>query len=268
MRAADSARERARPSLPRVPAAAVLAHHLVAYRRTWRAGLFSSFLLPVLTVLGFGVGVGAYIDQGVDGVRYLDWIVPGLIASTALQVAVSESAWPVFGNFQWVRTYFAQSAAPLRVGDILGGHLAFVVFRVLTTVAAFLLVTALFGALRPPWAVAVLPVTALLGLAVAAPVFAYASVVSVDSWLAMLHRFAVIPMTLFAGVFFPVESLPLALRWLAYATPLWHGVDLCRAATLGVAPQWPVVGHLLYLAAWAVVGWLLARRAFRRRLAV
>ncbi|MGW4498068.1 ABC transporter permease [Micromonospora sp. NPDC004336] len=268
MSAARQARDRARPALPPVPAVAVLAHHLVGYRRTWRAGVFSSFLLPVLTVLGFGLGVGAYIDEGVGGVRYLDWIVPGLIASTALQTAIGESTWPVFSNFQWIKTYFAQSAAPLRVGDILTGHLAFVVFRVLTTIAAFLLVTALFGALRSPWAVAAVPVAALLGLAVAAPTFAYAAVVSTDSWLAMLLRFAVIPMTLFAGVFFPVESLPTALRWLAYATPLWHGVDLCRAATLGTAPQWSTAGHLLYLAAWAVAGWLLARRAFRRRLVV
>ncbi|MEU6074670.1 ABC transporter permease [Micromonospora sp. NPDC047074] len=265
---AQPARERVAPSLPRAPAVTVLAHHLVAYRRTWRNGFFSSFLLPVLTVLGFGVGVGGYVDQGVDGVSYLDWIVPGLIASAAVQVAVGEATWPVFSRFQWVKTYFAQSAAPLRVGDILTGHLAFVLFRVLLTAAAFLLVTALFGAVPSPWAVATLPVVVLLGLAVAAPTFAYSSAVSSDSWLAMLHRFAMIPMTLFAGVFFPVESLPVVLRWLAYATPLWHGVDLCRAATLGVAPQWSVAGHLLYLAAWGVSGWLLARRAFRRRLVV
>ncbi|MER7892388.1 ABC transporter permease [Micromonospora sp. NPDC094482] len=259
---------RVRPALPRVPALAVLNYFLVGYRRTWRAGVFSSFLLPVLTVLGFGVGVGAYIDQGVGGVPYLDWLVPGLIASTALQVAIGDATWPVFSNFQWIKTYFAQSAAPLRVGDILAGHLLYVLFRVLTTIAAFLLITGLFGALRSPWAVAVVPVVALLGLAVAAPTFAYSAAVSSDSWLAMLFRFAVIPMSLFAGVFFPVENLPEALRWLAYATPLWHAVDLCRAATLGVAPQWSVAGHLLYLAAWALGGWLLARAVFRRRLVV
>ncbi|MFC4022088.1 ABC transporter permease [Micromonospora sp. GCM10011542] len=263
-----SARKPARPASPRVPALAVLNYFLVGHRRTWRAGVFSSFLLPVLTVLGFGLGVGSYIDQGVDGVRYLDWLVPGLIASTALQVAIGDSTWPVFSNFQWIKTYFAQSAAPLRVGDILAGHLAFLLFRVFTTSAAFLLVTALFGALRPPWALATLPVALLLGLAVGAPTFAYSASVSSDSWLAMLFRFAVIPMTLFAGVFFPVESLPGALRWLAYATPLWHAVDLCRAATLGVAPQWSVPGHLLYLAAWAFGGWLLALRVFRRKLVV
>ncbi|MFI7607920.1 ABC transporter permease [Micromonospora sp. NPDC049366] len=265
---ARQAAERARPSLPRVPALAVLHYYLVGYRRTWRAGVFSSFLLPVLTVLGFGVGVGAYIDQGVDGVSYLDWLVPGLVASTALQVAIGDSTWPVFSNFQWIKTYFAQGAAPLRVGDILAGHLLYVLFRVLTTITAFLLVTGVFGALRTPWAVAALPVVALLGLAVAAPTFAYSASVDSDSWLAMLFRFAVIPMTLFAGVFFPVESLPEALRWLAYATPLWHAVDLCRAATLGVAPQWSVAGHLGYLVVWALGGWLLAHRVFRRRLVV
>ena len=43
-----------------------------------------------------------------------------------------------------------------------------------------------------------------------------------------------IPSTLFAGVFFPVDQLPARVRPLAYASPLWHGVELCRAATLGV----------------------------------
>ncbi|MCI4062099.1 ABC transporter permease [Micromonospora sp. R77] len=263
-----SVAERTRPALPRVPALAVLAHYLTGYRRTWRASVFSSFLLPVLTVLGFGLGVGAYVDQGVGGVRYLDWLVPGLLASTALQVAIGEATWPVHSNVRWIKTYFAQAAAPLRVGDIVGGHLAFVLFRVLTSTVAFLVVTALFGALRSPWAMVALPVVLLLTVAVTLPTFAFSAWVPSDSYLALLFRFAVIPMTLFAGVFFPVESLPTGLRWLAWATPLWHGVDLCRAAALGVPPQWSVVGHLLYLTAWAAAGWLLARHVFRRTLVV
>ncbi|MFC6021749.1 ABC transporter permease [Plantactinospora solaniradicis] len=252
----------------RFPALAVLEYNLVAYRRTWRAGVFSSFLLPLLTMVGFGVGVGAYVDAGVGGVSYLDFIVPGLIASTALQVAVGESTWPVLGNFEWIKTYFAQAATPLRVADIVGGQLAFVLFRVLASSLAFILVAALFGTLHSAWALATPLLVLLIGFSVAPPVFAYTASIRSDSYLAMLFRFAVIPMTLFAGVFFPVESLPAVLRWLAYASPLWHGVDLCRAATLGVAPAWSVPGHLLYLAAWGVVGWLLAQARFRRRLVI
>ena len=248
------------------PTVAVLEYHLVGYRRTWRASALSSFVLPLLTMLSFGLGVGAYVRGDVGGVRYLDYIVPGLIASAAMQVAIGEATFPVFGNFEWIKIYFAQAAAPLRVRDIVGGHLAFVLLRVLTSTAAFLVITVLFGAVHSWWALAVLPLSVLVGMAVAAPTFAYSASVPSDNFLAMLFRFAVIPMSLFAGVFFPVESLPAALRWLAYVSPLWHGVDLSRAATLGVAPQWSATGHLIYLLAWAVAGWYLARQRFARRL--
>lgn len=246
----------------------VLEYHLVNYRRTWRSSALSSFVLPLLTMLGFGVGVGAYVTGGVQGVPYLDWMVPGLIASTAMQTAMGESSWPVLSYFTWLRSYFAQAAAPLKVTDILDGHLAFVVFRVLTTCSAFLLIAFAFGTLHSWWALATLPIGALVGVAIAAPTFAYAATIRSDSYLAILFRVGMVPMTLFSGVFFPVESLPGALKWLAYLLPLWHGVDLSRAATLGIAPSWPVTWHLLYLAAWAVVGWFFAQRQFRRRLVV
>jgi lipooligosaccharide transport system permease protein len=246
----------------------VLEYHLVSYRRIWRSSVLSSFVLPLLTMLGFGVGVGAYVTGGVDGVPYLDWMVPGLIASTAVQVAIGDSAWPVLGGFAWQRIYFGQAAAPLRIADILDGHLAFVVFRTLTSCVAFLVVAAAFGTMHSWWALATLPIAALVGLAVATPTFAYAATIRVDSYLAVLFRLGVIPMSLFSGVFFPVGSLPGPLRWIAYALPLWHGVDLSRAATLGVAPAWSPVGHVLYLALWAGAGWLLAHRQFGRRLVV
>jgi lipooligosaccharide transport system permease protein len=247
---------------------AVLEYHLVGYRRLWRASLLGTFVLPLLTMVGFGIGVGSFVRGGVEGMPYLDWMVPGLIASTAMQMSFSESTWPVLGGFEWRRVYFGQADAPLRLADIIGGHLLFVLIRVLISAAAFLGVAALFGTLHSWWAVAALPVAMLVGLAVAAPTFAYAASVSSDSYLAILIRLGMLPMSLFSGVFFPVDQLPVALRWVAYVLPLWHGVDLSRAATLGVAPDWPVAGHLVYLAAWAAAGWWLATRAFARRLVV
>jgi lipooligosaccharide transport system permease protein len=246
----------------------VLEYHLVNYKRTWRSSALSSFVLPLLTMLGFGVGIGAYVRGGIQGVPYLDWMVPGLLASTATQTAIGESSWPVFSHFEWLRSYFAQVTAPLRVTDILGGHLAFALFRVLSSSLAFLLITTAFGTMHSWWALTTLPIAALLGLAVATPTFAYASTIRSDSYLAILFRVGLIPMSLFSGVFFPVESLPGPLRWIAYVLPLWHGVDLSRSATLGIAPSWSVTGHLLYLAAWAAAGWWLAYRQFRKRLVV
>lgn len=249
------------------PAVLAFEHHLVGYRRVWRATVFSSFLLPVLFFLGLGLSVGAYVDRGGGlGVRYLDYIAPGLLASTALQVAVGESTWPVYSAFRWSRLYEGMRATPLRVCDLLAGHLAYVLLRVALAVVGFAVVMTAFGAVHSARGVAALPVGLLVGLATAAPVFAYSATIGNDSLFAVLFRIGVIPMTLFAGVFFPVQSLPLAARLLAYASPLWHGVELCRAATLGTATAWGAWAHLAYLGAWAALGYTLATWRYTRRL--
>jgi lipooligosaccharide transport system permease protein len=250
------------------PVLSVLEYYLVNYRRVWRASVLTSFVLPLLTVVGFGLGVGSYVTGGIDGFSYLDWMIPGLIASTAMQIAIGEATWPVFGSFEWDKIYYSQAAAPLRVADILGGHLLFITLRVLASVGAFLAVAGLFGALHSWWAPVSMVVAALLCVAVATPTFAYAASIDSDSYLSILFRLGLVPMSLFSGIFFPVDSLPAPLEWLARALPLWHAVDLTRAATLGVAPEGWGPGHVLYLLVWCAVGWWLAQRRFRNRLVV
>jgi lipooligosaccharide transport system permease protein len=244
---------------------AVLERYLTLHRRLWRASVFSSFVMPLLILVGFGMGVGGHIGQ-VEGVDYLAWIVPGVLASTAFQIAVAECTFPVFGDFKWVRAYHAMRATPVRIADIVCGWLLFVLLRVLLSVIIVLGVTALFGALRSPWALATPLVCGLAGLAAAAPTTAFAATVTHDSYFVLLFRFVLVPAMLFGGVFFPVDQLPAVVRPVAYASPLWHGVELERAATLGAAPHWPVAVHVAYLLAVTAAGLLWALRAYRLRL--
>jgi lipooligosaccharide transport system permease protein len=111
-------------------------------------------------------------------------------------------------------------------------------------------------------------VAVLVGLAVAAPMFAYSATVESPNAMAIMFRFGMLPMMLFSGVFFPVEQLPGLLQPLAHALPLWHGVELSRAATLGLETAWPAALHVGYLGLWFVVGFALALTRFRKRLAV
>ncbi|WP_067127084.1 ABC transporter permease [Microtetraspora malaysiensis] len=247
------------------PSIAVLERQLTLYRRLWRASVFSSFVLPVLFVISIGIGVGGYVGS-VKGVDYLSWIVPGVVASTAFQMALGESTYPVLGDFKWSRAFHAMRATPVQPNHILTGHLLYLLFRVTTAVLAFLLVVLFFGALRSPWAVTVPLVCALLTVATAAPVSAFAASIDSDSHFTLLFRFVMIPASLFSGVFFPIEQLPGLIRPVAYVSPLWHAVELCRSATLGTAPPWPVAAHVGCLLVWAVAGTLLAARRFRRRL--
>ena len=146
--------------------------------------------------------------------------------------------------------------------------MAYILARVAVASTGFLLVMWAFGVLHSPWAPLALPVVLLLGLAGAAPVAAFTTSIETSRVFPILQRFVVVPVTLFAGVFFPVESMPAPLRILAYVSPLWHGVQLCRAVTLGIPTSWPPLVHLGGLELWAVVGYLLARRGYLRRLAI
>lgn len=250
------------------PAVAVLEYQLVIYRRIWRATIFSSFAMPVLFFFGMGLGVGAYVDRGGGlALPYVDFIGAGLLAVTGLTVGMMEAGFPVLGAFTWRRTYFGIAASPARVGDVVAGQLGYIGLRVLVTASVFLLVMLPFGAVGSAWAVAAPAVAVLVGLAAAAPMLAYSASVRDSNLMALAFRFGMLPMMLFSGVFFPVDQLPAGLRPLAYATPLWHGVELSRAAVLGAPPAWPVVAHLAYLGLWLAAGAALATLRFRARLA-
>ncbi|MGW5358852.1 ABC transporter permease [Actinopolymorpha pittospori] len=248
-----------------------LAYWMASYRRTWRGSVVSSFLVPFLYLAALGVGLGAFVDAGggtraLGGLTYLEYIGPGLLAATALQTAAFESSYPVMGGWKWFKVYFAMLATPLGVRDVLAGHLLFVAFRVTTTCLVYLVVLTVFGAVVSPWGVLAVVAGLLTGLAVAAPTFALAVSSDRDTVFALYFRFAILPMFLFSGAFFPVTELPEAVRPVAYATPLWHGVELARMFAQGV-PSWGwVAAHVGYLVLWIAGGVWWAGGAFRRRL--
>ena len=237
------------------PAVRSLQSWAYRYKRTWRGSLVSSVLQPVLFLAAMGLGLGSLVNRGqtapsrLGGVSYLVFLAPALLAAGAMQTAVLEASWPVMAAAKWIKTYDAMLATPLRVRDILVGHLTWIAVRVLMVCTIFLVVMAAFGAVKSPEAVLLIPAGLLTGLAFAAPTAAYAVTRERDSGLSALFRFGVIPMFLFSGTFYPVSQLPAALRPVAYLTPLWHGVDLCR-----------------HLALWLVAGAAIANVTYRRRL--
>src|SRR5262249_12607532 len=200
------------------------------------------------------------------GVSYLTFLAPGLLAAAAMEAAVEESTYPVLGSVKWRRTYYAATASPLRPPDIYHGHLLFTTMRLALNSAICRLVMAVFGAIASPWALAALPVAVLTGMAFAAPIEAWAITVKKDTSFALIFRFGLIPLFLFSGTFFPVSQLPVWIRPLAYVTPLWNGVALCRSLSLGTATLGSALVHVGYLAALTVVSIAIGHRTYRRRL--
>nr|WP_048876371.1 ABC transporter permease [Saccharomonospora saliphila] len=245
--------------------------HWTWYRRYWTSNLYSSGLQPLLFLLAMGIGFGSQVDPGAatGGVSYLHYVAPALLVAGAVQNAVGAATYPVLSGFKWQKDYHAISATPVTPGQVLGGELLWIGLRVVLAAVVYALVATAFGAWRDMGVVLVVPVAVATALACAAPVAAFAATTYDEgARFAALFRFALMPMVLFAGTFFPVEQIPLALRWLAWISPLWHGNELARAVALGGGAPLPALGHAAYLAALFTIGGLLARHYFYRRLVV
>ncbi len=255
----------------------VTGYWLTLYRRIWKSTVISSLLAPLLYLAGMGYGLGAIIDSpgrtAVPGVAYVGFVATGLIAAQTMMTSVAETTYSVFGAIKWQRTYHAMLASPLRVVDLVRGHVAYLALRLTMVSTAFALVALALGAMTGPAALLTIPVAVLGGLAFGLPVYAYTAGTASDEGFNMLNRFVIMPLFLFSGTFFPISQLPAVLEWLAWASPLTHAITLTRAVGLGTPAPLPVAGwqaalHLAYLLAWAMAGYLVGVRRLRRRMVV
>jgi lipooligosaccharide transport system permease protein len=223
---------------------------------------------PLAFVLALGVGLGTLVDAGGNdlGVPYLSFVGPALLCASALQIAANDASFPVMAGFKWVRNYFGMAATPLTPRQISDGTLLWITLRQVVNCAAYLAIIAAFGGTERWWVLLAVPAAVLTGVAFAAPVAALAATVrSEGQAFNVLFRFVVTPMFLFSGTFYPVRELPTWGQWLAYVSPLWHGVELCRGAALGHLGGGAAIGHVGYLLVWLVAGVVLSRWRFAVR---
>jgi len=248
---------------------AVVGWHARSYRRVWFGSMTVSFLNPIFFLLAMGVLLGTLVDRSnpdLGGLSYLEFVAPALLAATAMQTAASVTTFPVRAGLKWWRTYHAVVATPVRVPELITGVVAWAGVRVTLSVTAFALVAALAGAFVSPLALLTPLAAVLCGLAFAAVIAALSATMESDQYLAAVYRFGLVPLFLFSGTFFPVSQLPGWLVTLAWATPLWHGVELCRDLASGAVPLGPTVLRVSYLVALIALGIAIAVRASARKL--
>ncbi|GLZ32691.1 transport permease protein [Lentzea sp. NBRC 105346] len=244
--------------------------HWAWYRRNWRATVISNFLQPVLFLVAIGIGFGSQVQPSeiTGGVPYVQYLAPALVVITAIQNATFESTYAILSAFIWQKTFIGIVATPITPAQVLYGQLIWIVGRLLSGCAVFLVIAALLGAVSGPGVLLALPFATLAGMAFSAPIVAFSATLDKPDSFNTIFRFVLMPMTLFTGAFFPVSQLPDWLEPLVWITPAWHGIELARGATFGTLGFLPALGHVAFLAVLTAVGIVLARKYFHRRLAM
>ena len=255
-----------------LPAALRVANRdFVIYRRIWRENVIGAFVQPILFLLGVGLGIGSLVDDGansaelLDGVSYFAFYASALLATTAMFNAGQEALWPTADGFQWSNAYRAVMATPLTPRDLAGGFAVRFAGRTLVTAVGVGAVLALFDDTRGWGILPAIPVAILCGLAFAMPIATWTASRTGDSSFPAIVRFVLTPMFLFGGAFYPIEQLPTAGQVVAWITPLWHAIELCRGLILGGLEGGDVV-HLAVLLAYAVGGYVACARVLEWRL--
>ncbi|HAM26872.1 MAG TPA: ABC transporter [Microbacteriaceae bacterium] len=228
---------------------------------------------PLIYLYAMGVGLATLVDgnlgrNAVDGVSYLAFLAPALLASAAITVASEEFTYPIMLGFKWNPVFFGMNAAPIQPGQIINGIVISVAARMLVTCGLYYVFMLLFGAVPSPMGFLAVFAALLTGLGFGALLMGYTATLTEDTGqLAMVMRFVILPMTLFSGTFFPLSVLPPYLQWIGWISPLWHGTQLSRVFAYGASePLWLSVVHVLYLAGLLALGWTWARRVAARRL--
>lgn len=251
----------------------VAEHRIRAMRSYLGSWIGISIGEPFLYVLGLGFGLGLLVDanqgsEGVDGVSYLTFIAPALAMATAMQTAAQENTYGVFGGFKWFPMFFAMNGTPIGAAQIVIGFQVSVLVRVLLPLIAFALMMLNFDIGSDVGPLLLLPIGLLLATTAGFAVMAWVATQTEDrGQLSFVERFVVVPLTLFSGTYFPLETLPVFLHWVGWISPLWHAAELSRAALYGaeLAPLMALV-HIGYLVLLAAVTCWLSIRTFRRRL--
>ena len=233
----------------------LIERNLYVYKHGWMI-LLSGFFEPLFYLLGIGFGLGALIGTipgpGGQEISYQLFIAPALLASAAMNGAIMESTFNFFFKLNYNKTFTSILSTPLSPGDIAVGELAWALIRGGLYGVGFMGVMLVLGLFISPWVILAVPAALLVGFAFGAVGMAATSFMK--TWQDFdLIQLVVLPMFLFSGTFYPIDGYPEALQIFVRLTPLYQGVDLIRALTVGAISPILLV-HVAYLAVMGIVG--------------
>lgn len=249
--------------------------HLIVKRHLWvlRKGrpwnlAVNGIFEPFLYLMSIGIGIGQLVGNiGGDGgavTTYAAFVAPALLATSAMNSAVSETTGSVWWRLRFEKFYDAILNTPLGVKDIAYGEIAASVLRSTLSAVCFFAVILALGMVHSWWALLAVPAAILIAYA-----FSAAGLAATTFLRDMHHhqylQLCLLPMFLFATTFYPLSVYPQPVQAVVAALPLYQSIELLRGLTTGhVGPG--VLFAVVYLLALGILGTWLANRRLQRML--
>ena len=243
---------------------AVWRRNVVVHLRLWKLNMVAPIIEPIISVLGFGWGIGALVAGKVSGSSYLTFAGAGLLGITVLMRAMFETTYAAYFRMVYQSTYDAILATPVDAESLAFAEILWAVTHGLFDTIIILGVLAVFGAATSPWAL-LAPLPLLVGA-----VFMAGLSLGITAHVRDIDAFNVYMAVFFStmyisGAFFPLGVLPVWLQIPARILPTTESIELTRAFLTGHF----LTRHLyeaLYLVISAVAACEWAMRSLRKRM--
>lgn len=237
--------------------------HLLVYTKLYKSSFALNFVEPILYLAAMGLGLGTFVKE-IHGLPYVNFIAPGIIASSSMFAAIYECTYSTFVRMTFQKTFDAILATPITIDDLIAGEMMWGATKSLIYGTIIIIVISLFGLVASPLVICVIPVLFVSGLIFSEiSLICVAKVPGIDSFN-YFYTLLITPMFLFSGIFFPIDTLPPLVVKIAFFTPLYHLVNICRAFATGRFS--PVAGDLAWLLLVAALLSVYPFRLMRRRI--
>lgn len=237
------------------------------FLKTFKVNFIPPIIEPILYLGALGFGLGVFVDE-IDGVSYAEFIAPALIAITIMTASFFECTYASFVRMYYQKTFDAIIATPLNIDEVVTGEILWGASRSTISAAIMLGVISLFGLVRSPLAVMIIPFSFLGGLLFASIAMCFTAVTPKIDTLNYPTSLFITPMFLVSGTFFPLEILPAGVQVFANAAvPLVHVVKVTRALTYGEL-EGPLFWSVAWMVAVTAVFFIVSINLMRRRLIV
>ncbi len=232
----------------------LLSREILRFTRIWIQTIVPPLLTSLLYLVVFGVALGTRIQE-VNGVPYLEYILPGVALMSLITGSHMNSSWSVFDakRERYIDEVLISPMSDLQIALAysLGGTL-----RGLIMGTGVLVVGIPFVGITVEHPGLLLVIGVLSSFAFASLGTMVGAMANRIDHISFLTNVVVQPLAFLGGVFYSVEMLPGALRMATLFDPIFYMVDAARYATLETSDlsPYPTLGIVLLLAALAFTG--------------
>jgi lipooligosaccharide transport system permease protein len=236
------------------------------FMKTVQVNFLPSVLEPILYLVALGFGLGTLVTT-INGVSYVQFIAPALIAIAVMNGSFFECTFASFVRMYFQKTFDAIIATPVSVEEVIAGELLWGATRATINSTIVLVVVAAFGLISSPLFPIVILLSFLGGLMFSSIAMCFTAIAPNIDFFNYPSFLLVTPMFLLSGTFFPLSQLPGAVQVAALAVlPLTHVVNITRNLVLGLTDMNLVLVGLVWIGAATVVFFILSINLMKKRL--